>query len=117
MLKIKHLFTKIINHEVPAVIIYQDELVTAFRDINPQAPTHVLIIPNIFIPTLNDIKKEDEPMIGHLISVAVNIAKSENIATTGYRLIINCNQHGGQEIQYIHLHLLGGCQLGPIIVN
>ncbi|WWO99651.1 MAG: HIT domain-containing protein [Candidatus Dasytiphilus stammeri] len=111
----KTIFNKIINHTIPADIIYQDELVTAFKDIHPQAPTHIIIVPNICIPTLNDLTIQDEPLIGRLVTVAIKIAKQQKIAHNGYRLIMNCNQHGGQEIYHIHLHLLGGCLLGPII--
>lgn len=108
-------FDKIIKGELPADIIYQDDRVTAFRDINPKAPVHILIVPNTPIPTVNDITSEDEPLIGHMIYVAKEIAKKEGIAEEGYRLIINCNRHGGQEIYHLHLHLLGGRPLGPMI--
>ncbi|WWO95230.1 MAG: HIT domain-containing protein [Candidatus Dasytiphilus stammeri] len=109
------IFSQIINHTISADIIYQDKLVTAFKDIHPKAPIHIIIVPNICIPTLNDIKRQDEPLLGRLISVATTIAKNEKIADQGYRLIMNCNQHGGQEIYHLHLHLLGGCMLGPIL--
>jgi histidine triad (HIT) family protein len=109
------LFEKIIAGEVPAKIVYQDERVIAFRDIRPRAPTHILIVPNKVIPTSNDIQEEDEPLIGHLFTVARDLAKQEGIAENGYRLIINCNQHGGQEVFHLHLHLVGGKPLGPMI--
>ncbi|WWO98625.1 MAG: HIT domain-containing protein [Candidatus Dasytiphilus stammeri] len=109
------IFSKIIKHEIQADIIYQDKLVTAFRDIFPKAPVHIIVVPNVCIPTLNDIQIKDEPIIGRLVTVAAKIAKDEKIADQGYRLIMNCNQHGGQEIYHIHLHLIGGCMLGPII--
>ena len=111
------IFSKIIKQEVPADIIYQDDLVTAFRDINPKAPVHILIIPNKLIPTINDIEDCDELMLGRLFTVAKNIAKSEGISQNGYRLIMNCNQHGGQEVYHIHMHLVGGEPLGPMLMN
>lgn len=110
-------FEKIVRGELPADIVYQDELVTAFRDINPKAPVHILIVPNKVIPTINDVAPEDEPLIGHMIYVAKEIARREGIAERGYRLIINCNRHGGQEIYHLHVHLLGGRPLGPMICS
>ena len=109
------IFTKIIRGEIPADIVYQDDTVTAFRDINPKAPTHVLVIPNKVIPTANDIAESDEQLIGHLVIVAARIAREEGIAEDGYRLMINCNKHGGQEVYHLHLHLLGGKPLGPML--
>lgn len=109
------IFTKIINKEIPANIVYQDELVTAFRDIAPQAPTHILIIPNKFIPTVNHVTTEDELALGRLFTVAAKLAKEEGIAEDGYRLIMNCNKNGGQEVFHIHMHLLGGQKLGPLV--
>lgn len=111
------IFSKIIRREIPADIIYQDDLVTAFRDINPQAPTHILIIPNKLIPTANDVTTEDEIALGRLFIVAAKIAKDAGIAEDGYRLIMNCNAHGGQEVYHIHLHLLGGHPLGPMLTR
>ena len=108
------IFSKIIRKEIPANIVYQDELVTAFRDIAPQAPTHILIIPNKLIPTVNDVTTEDEATLGRLFTVAAKIAQQEGIADDGYRLIMNCNKHGGQEVFHIHMHLLGGEHLGPM---
>ena len=109
------LFEKIVAGELPADIVYQDDTVTAFRDINPQAPTHILIIPNKVIPTANDIAESDEQLIGHLVTVAAGIAREEGIAEDGYRLMFNCNKHGGQEVYHLHLHLLGGKPLGPML--
>jgi histidine triad (HIT) family protein len=111
------IFSKIIRREIPADILYQDDLVTAFRDINPQAPSHILIIPNKLIPTANDVTLEDEPILGRLFTVAAKIAKEEGIADDGYRLIMNCNTHAGQEVYHIHLHVLGGRPLGPMLVR
>lgn len=109
------LFSKIIRREIPADILYQDELVTAFRDITPKAPTHVLIIPNHLIPTANDVKASDELALGRMITVAAKLADEAGIAKEGYRLIINCNRHGGQEVYHIHMHLVGGKPLGPML--
>ena len=109
------IFSKIIRREIPADVVYQDDLVTAFRDISPQAPTHILIIPNQLIPTVNELTTEHEPALGRMMTVAAKIAKQEGIDEDGYRLIINCNRHGGQEVYHIHMHLLGGRVLGPIL--
>ena len=109
------LFSRIINHELPGDIVYQDDRVTAFRDIRPQAPTHILIVPNREIPTVNDLQEEDCNLIGHLVLVAKNLAVAEGIAANGYRLIVNCNRDGNQEVFHLHLHLLGGCNLGPML--
>jgi len=111
------IFSKIIRDEIPAEKLYQDELVTAFRDISPQAPSHILIIPNILIPTVNDVKAEHELALGRMMTVAAKLAKEEGIAQDGYRLIVNCNQHGGQEVYHIHMHLVGGKPLGPMLTR
>ena len=81
----------------------------------PQAPTHILIIPNKLIPTVNDVTAQDEQVLGHLFVVAAKIAQQEGIAEEGYRLVMNCNKHGGQEVFHIHMHLLGGKPLGPLL--
>ncbi len=109
------IFAKIIAGEIPADIVYRDELVTAFRDVNPQAPTHILIVPNKEIPTVNDLSAEDEQIAGRLLLVAQKLAAQEGIAEDGYRLMINCNAHGGQEVFHLHMHLLGGRPLGPML--
>ncbi|MGB2739619.1 MAG: HIT domain-containing protein [Cognaticolwellia sp.] len=109
------IFSKIIRQEIPAPLLFQDELVTAFRDITPQAKSHILIIPNKLIPTVNDIEAEDELTIGRMFTVAKKLAKEEGIAEGGYRLIMNCNQDGGQEIYHIHMHLVGGQKLGRML--
>jgi histidine triad (HIT) family protein len=111
------IFSKIIRKEIPADVVYQDDLVTAFRDINPRAPSHVLIIPNKLIPTVNDVEAEDELMMGRMFTVARKLAKKEGIDENGYRLIVNCNSHGGQEVYHIHMHLLGGKPLGPLVAS
>jgi histidine triad (HIT) family protein len=109
------IFSKIIRREIPANIVYQDDQVTAFRDINPQAPTHILLVPNKLIPTVNDVTAEDEQMLGHLFTVARRIAEQEGIAESGYRLLVNCNRDGGQEVFHLHMHLVGGRPLGPML--
>ncbi|GBU11919.1 purine nucleoside phosphoramidase [Ewingella americana] len=109
------IFSKIIRREIPADVVYQDELVTAFRDISPQAPSHILIIPNILIPTMNDVTVEHEAALGRMMTVAAKIAEQEGIAESGYRLIVNCNRDGGQEVYHIHMHLVGGRALGPLL--
>lgn len=109
------IFSKIIRKEIPADIVYQDDLVTAFRDISPQAPTHILVIPNKPIPTMDDVEANDEAVLGRMMTVASRIARDEGIAEDGYRLMINCKAHGGQEVYHIHLHLLGGRPLGPML--
>ncbi|ELI5718630.1 purine nucleoside phosphoramidase [Vibrio fluvialis] len=111
------IFSKIIRKEIPADILYQDDLVTAFRDINPRAPSHVLIIPNKLIPTVNDVQEEDELALGRMFTVAKKIAEQEGIAEDGYRLLVNCNSHGGQEVYHIHMHLVGGRPLGPLLMS
>lgn len=109
------LFSKIINREIPSDMVYQDDLVSAFRDINPAAPTHILIVPNKEIPTVNDLSDEDEQVAGRMMLVAKKLAKQEGIDKDGYRLIVNCNAHGGQEVFHLHMHLIGGRPLGPMI--
>ncbi len=109
------LFSKIVRGDLPADILYQDDLVTAFRDINPAASTHVLIVPNKLVPTANDLTEDDEQVAGRMLLVAKKLAEQEGVAEDGYRLIINCNQHGGQEIYHLHMHLIGGRPLGPMI--
>ncbi len=108
------IFSKIIERELPADIVYEDDEIMAFRDIAPQAPVHVLIIPKIEIPTVNDIEPEQAELVGRLILVAQKIAADEGIAEDGYRLVINCNRHGCQEVFHLHVHLVGGRQLRGI---
>ena len=109
------IFSKIIRQEIPTPLLYQDDLVTAFRDIAPRVDSHILIIPNKVIATVNDVTSEDELTLGRMITVAKKLAKDEGIDEAGYRLIINCNNDGGQEVYHIHMHLLGGCPLGPML--
>jgi len=106
------LFRMIIDREIPADIIYETEDILAFRDINPQAPVHVLIIPKEQIRTINDLESKHGEMLGKLFLVAAEIAQSEGIAEEGYRVVMNCNEAGGQAVYHIHLHLLGGRQMG-----
>lgn len=101
-------FSKIIRREIPADIVYEDDQVLAFRDISPQGPTHILIIPKEPVATANDLTEAHEPLAGHMITVAAAIAKREGIAEKGYRLVMNCNPEGGQEVYHLHLHLIGG---------
>lgn len=109
------IFSKIIKGEIPSDTVYQDDLVTAFRDIHPQAPTHILIVPNHVIPTVNDVTAADEAALGRMFTVARKLAEQEGIAEDGYRLLVNCNKHAGQEVFHIHMHLLGGRSLGPML--
>jgi histidine triad (HIT) family protein len=105
-----NLFQKIIDRKIPADIVYEDDRCLAFRDINPQAPVHVLIIPRKVIPTHADIKPEDKELLGHLHVVAAQLADQLGIAQ-GYRLIINCKEPAGQTVPHLHMHLLGGRNL------
>ncbi len=111
------IFSKIIRKEMDADIVYEDGEVTAFRDINPKAPTHILIVPNKIIPTVNDVTAEDEQVLGKLMTVAAKLAQQAGIAESGYRLIVNCNRDGGQEVYHLHMHLLGGRALGPMVAR
>ena len=101
------IFSKIIRREIPSDIVYQD----------PQAPVHILVVPNKLIPTANDVVPEDEPVLGHMFVVAARIAAQEGIAESGYRLLVNCNRDGGQEVYHLHLHILGGRRLGPMVMR
>ena len=105
------IFTKIINKEISADILFENENVLAFRDINPQAPIHFLVIPKKEISTLNDLEETDKDIVGELFIVAKNLAKEEGIADSGYRTVFNCNKDGAQTVYHIHLHVLGGRQL------
>jgi histidine triad (HIT) family protein len=111
------LFEKIIAGDLPATVLYRDPRVIAFLDIRPAAPVHILIVPIKPIPTANDIADEDESLIGHMFIVARDLARQQGIAESGYRLIINCNAHGGQEVYHLHVHLLGGRPLGPMVAR
>lgn len=105
------LFCKIVKGDIPATIVYRDDLVVAFDDINPQGPVHKLIIPTEHIATLNDLHGEHDELVGHIIQTGTMLAKELNIADDGYRLLFNCNKGGGQEVYHIHAHLIGGRQM------
>jgi len=106
------IFSKIIDKEIPADIVYEDENVLAFKDINPQAPVHILIIPKIEIPKISDFKiDKHSQLLAQMVDVANKLAKDLNIADDGYRLVFNCGPNGGQDVYHLHLHLLGGRQM------
>lgn len=111
----KNIFEKIRDGDEKSDIVYKDEYITAFKDINPNAPVHILIIPNKKFSSLNDINEEDSIYLYKILLGAKNIAKQFNIHESGYRLITNCNKDGGQEIDYLHFHLVGGVKLGKMI--
>lgn len=112
MSDMKTIFGKIIRGEIPADVVYEDDDVLAFKDVNPQAPIHILIIPKKEeIPTLNDAESRHKELLGHMLLTASRIAADKGIAESGYRLIMNCNSEGGQTVFHLHLHLLGGRQM------
>ena len=102
------LFCKIAAHEIPASVVYEDERVIAFNDINPQAPTHVLVVPKRHISTLNDLNRDDDVLVGELVRRAAAIAADRGLAAGGFRTVLNTNRDGGQTVLHIHLHLLAG---------
>ena len=110
------IFCKIINKEIPSKIVYEDDEVLAFEDIAPQAPVHIVVIPKKHIAKITEIEKEDETLIGKIYSVINKIAREKQIAEEGFRVIINCGENGGQEVNHIHFHLLGGKKLSGKIV-
>jgi histidine triad (HIT) family protein len=103
-----NIFAKIIRKEIPATIIYEDDQVLAIRDIGPKAPVHILVIPKKDIARVSEAKPEDEPLLGHLLTVAAKIARQEGVDDTGYRLVINKGRDAGESVPHLHLHLLGG---------
>ena len=105
------IFSKIIRKEIPSDIVYEDDQILAFRDIAPQAPVHFLIIPKKLIPTVNDVTPEDEQTLGRLFTVGAKLAKEHGVDESGYRLSVNCNSEGGQEVFHLHMHLMGGRQM------
>ena len=107
-----NIFTKIIAKQIPAKIVYEDDRVLAFRDIKPEAPVHVLIVPKREIANVTAARAEDESLLGHLLTVAAEVARSEGVSDTGYRLVINNGQGAGQLVPHLHVHLLGGRALG-----
>lgn len=104
-------FCKIVAKEAKATIVYRDEQATAFRDLHPVAPTHILIVPNKHIDSVGALEPEDEPLVGHLFTVARKLAEEEGISQGGYRLITNTGTHGGQTIFHLHVHLIGGTRM------
>lgn len=105
------LFCKIINGDIPSSKVYEDELVYAFRDIEPQAPVHILIIPKEHIASANELTEENASVVGHVFAVAAKLAKEEGIAEGGYRIVNNCGEDGGQTVKHLHFHMLGGRSL------
>jgi len=110
-----NIFYKIINKTADANIVYENDYVCCFEDIEPVAPIHILIVPKKYIKSMNTIRKEDEKYLSEILLSANHIANIKNIGESGYRLITNCNYDGGQEIDYLHFHLVGGCRLGKMI--
>ncbi len=108
------LFCKIANGDMDTSFFYEDELIVAFEDISPQAPVHILIIPKKHISTINELKPEDTELVGTLVLCARNIADKYGIKESGYRLLFNCNREGGQTVYHLHMHLIGGRQLGAL---
>ncbi|MEY3395108.1 MAG: hypothetical protein RL346_1344 [Verrucomicrobiota bacterium] len=109
--KVKTLFEKIYDGEIPAEILHRDEICCAFRDISPQAPTHILIVPRKAIPRLGNASAEDQSILGHLLLTAANLADDLGLSATGFRTVINHGPHGGETVPHLHVHLLGGRQL------
>ncbi len=105
------LFCKIVAGDIPAEKLYEDDRAIAFRDVNPQAPTHFLVIPKSHIATINDLTVEDEALVGHLYTVARQVALDQGVAESGYRAVMNCGRDGLQSVFHIHLHVLAGRQL------
>ena len=105
------IFCQIVAGKIPSEIIYRDEKVIAFRDIHPMAPTHLIIIPKRHIPSLAHLSAAELPLIGHMVNIANQLAKGEGISESGYRLVMNCGEEGGQLVPHLHLHLLGGRKL------
>ena len=106
------IFCKIIKREIPSSIVYEDSEIIAFKDVNPQAPVHILVIPKKHISSLIDLKEEDELLIGKIYTVINKVAKQEEINEKGFRVIVNCGEDGGQEVKHLHFHVLGGKKLG-----
>ena len=106
------IFCKIIKREIPSSIVYEDEEIIAFRDVNPVAPIHILVIPKKHINSLIDLKQEDEKVIGRIYTVINKIANQEGIDKRGFRVVVNCGEDGGQEVKHLHFHIIGGKKLG-----
>ena len=105
------IFKKIIDKEIPADIVYEDDLCLAFKDIDPKAPVHVLIIPKKEIASLAAVNEGDKELLGHMLLRASEIARDQGVSDSGYRLVLNTNKEGGQEVEHMHIHLLGGRQM------
>jgi histidine triad (HIT) family protein len=103
-----NIFTKIIARQIPANIVYEDDRALAFRDVNPQAPTHILVVPKQEIARVSDATQDDEPLLGHLLTVASQVARQVGIDESGYRLVINKGRDAGESVPHLHVHLLGG---------
>ena len=110
------LFCKIIKGEIPSTKVYEDDEILAFKDINPAAPIHILVIPKKHITSLAHLEKEDEAIVGKIYTVINKIAEEQGVKEKGYRVIVNCGKDGGQEVMHLHFHLLAGTQLGEKIV-
>ncbi len=111
------IFTKIINREIPASVVFENDKVIAFKDINPAAPIHILVVSKKEIPTINHITEEDREIIGEMYLAIAKITKELGIAEDGYRVITNCNEFGGQEVFHLHFHILGGKRLGALLAD
>lgn len=107
-----NIFAKIVRKEIPATIVYEDDRALAFRDVGPKAPVHILVIPKKDLARVSEAKAEDEPLLGHLLTVAAAVARQEGIDDTGYRLVINKGRDAGESVPHLHVHLLGGRVLG-----
>ncbi len=106
------IFCKIIKREIPSSIVYEDSEIIAFRDVNPQAPVHILVIPKKHISSLIELKEDDETLVGKIYTVINKIAEQEGMDKKGFRVIVNCGEDGGQEVKHLHFHILGGKKLG-----
>ena len=105
------IFCRIARHEVPASVVHEDADCIAFRDLQPRAPVHVLVIPKRHIPSVNDLRETDEAVVGHLVAAARTVAEAEGVSESGYRLVLNAGPDAGQSVDHMHLHLLGGREL------
>jgi len=108
------IFCRIISGEIQSEILYQDEQAVAFRDVNPKAPVHLLVVPRKHIESVAELTEDEAPILGHLVAVANRLAREAGISEKGYRLVVNCGPDGGQVVPHLHLHLLGGRQMGKL---
>lgn len=111
------IFCKIINREIPSQIVYEDEQILAFKDIEPEAPIHILVIPKKHIPSLVELEEADEALIGRIYTVINKIAKDQGVSQKGYRVRVNCGKDAGQTVPHLHFHLLAGKQMGEKVAN